>query len=139
MQLAEDEIFEKSGQKCGNCNRNTLLPHEYVWTCISCGYDLIKRKRELSKMQRRKINLIIRIKHAEHKIFCNCIEVYKTYEGYDFGEIYELLSKLKNKKLKINNILIEKIKDMIQNYGFEQNFIPERQLVFLKLYMFLLE
>ena len=35
-----------------------------------------------------------------------CVDVYKIYEGDDFDEIYKVLSKLKNKKIKINNILI---------------------------------
>ena len=50
-----------------------------------------------------------------------CVDVYEIYEGYEFDEIYEILSTLKNKKLKINNILIEKYKDMLRNPNFEQN------------------
>ena len=44
------------------------------------------------------------------------------YDGNDYDEIYKVLSTLKNKKLKINNILIEKYKDMIKNPDFEQNY-----------------
>ena len=62
------------------------------------------------------------MKYAEVKIFCICIDVYKIYEGDDFDEIYKILSILKIKKLKINNILIEKYKDMIKNPDFEQNY-----------------
>ena len=80
-----------------------------------------KRKHELSKIQRKKINFINRLKYAEQKIFCICIDVYKTYEGNEYDEIYIVLSTLKNKKLKINNILIENYKDMIINHDFEQN------------------
>ena len=54
MQLSEDQIIEKYGKNCQHCNRNTLLPYEYEWTCFSCGYNLIKRKHELSKNQREK-------------------------------------------------------------------------------------
>ena len=43
------------------------------------------------------------------------------YEGDDYDKIYEVLSKLKNRKLKINNTLIEKYKDMLENPNFEQN------------------
>ena len=39
-----------------------------------------------------------------------------------FGKIYKVLLTLKNKKLKINNILIEKYRDMIQNPDFEQDY-----------------
>ena len=36
--------------------------------------------------------------------------------------IYEVLSTIKNKNLKINNMLIEKSRDMIQNLDFEQDY-----------------
>ena len=57
----------------------------------------------------------------QNKIFCICIEVYNLYEGKDYDKIYEVLSTLRNKKVKINNILIEKNKDMLENPDFEQN------------------
>ena len=98
MELTEDEIIQKYGKHCGHCNRNTLLPYEYEFTCLSCGYNVNKRKHELSKIQRKEINFNNRLKYAEVKIFCICIEVYKIYEGDDFDEIYKILSTLKNKK-----------------------------------------
>ena len=61
------------------------------------------------------------MKYAEVKIFSICVDLYKIYEGDDYDKIYEVLSTLKNKKLKINNILIEKYKDMLENPNFEQN------------------
>ena len=69
MNLSEDQIIVKYGKKCGKCNRNTLLPCEYEWTCFSCGYNVIKPKHELSKIQRKKVNFINRIKYAEQKFF----------------------------------------------------------------------
>ena len=81
-----------------------------------------KRKHELSKIQRKKINFINRLKYAEQKIFCICIDLYKIYDGNKYCEIYKVLSTLKNKKLKINNILIEIYKDMLLNSNFEQNY-----------------
>ena len=124
MKLSEDEIIQKYAKNCGHCNRNTLLPYEYEFTCFSCGYNVIKRKHELSKIQRKKINFINRLKYAEQKIFCIRVDVYKIYEGNDFDEIYKVLSILKNKKLKINNILIEKYTDMLKNLDFEQDYWP---------------
>ena len=121
MELTEDEIIQKYAKNCGNCNRNTLLPYEYEWSCFSCNNVVYKRKNELSKIQRKKINFINRLKYAEVKIFSICVDLYKIYEGNDFDEIYKVLSTLKNKKLKINNILIEKYKDMLENPNFEQN------------------
>ena len=122
MKLTEDEIIQKSGKNCGHCNRNTLLPYEYEFTCFSCGFNINKRKHELSKIQRKKINFINRLKYAEAKIFSICVDVYKIYEGDDYHEIFKVLSTLKNKKLKINNTLIEIYKDMIKNPDFEQNY-----------------
>ena len=43
------------------------------------------------------------------------------YDGIDYDEIYKVLSTLKNKKLKINNTLIEKYKDLLKYSDFEQN------------------
>ena len=122
MELTEDEIIQKYAKNCRHCNRNTLLPYEYEFTCFSCGFNVYKRKHELSKIQRKKINFINRLKYAEVKIFSICVDVYKIYEGDDYDEIYKVLSTLKNKKLKINNTLIEIYKDMIKNLDFEQNY-----------------
>ena len=119
--LLEDEIIEKYAKQCLHCSRNTLLPYEYEWTCFSCNYVVSKRKHELSKLQRKKLNFINRLKYAEYKIFSICVDVYKIYEGDDFNEIYKVLSTLKNKKLKLNNILIEIYEDMLRNPNFEQN------------------
>ena len=121
MDLTEDEIIQKYAKICGHCNRNTLLPYEYEWSCFLCNYVVSKRKNELSKIQRKKINFINRLKYAEQKIFCICIDLYKIYEGNNFDEIYKVLSILKNKKIKINNKLIEIYKDLLKNPDFEQN------------------
>ena len=107
MNLSEDEIIQKYGKLCGHCNRNMLLSYEYEWSCFSCNYVVSKRKNELSKIQRKKINFINRLKYAEQKIFCICIDVYRIYEGNNYDEIYKILSTLKNKKLKINNKSID--------------------------------
>ena len=82
---------------------------------------MAKRKHELSKIQRKKINFINRLKYAEQKIFCVSIDIYKIYEGDNYDEIYKVLSTLENKKLGINNTLTELYKDMLKNLNFEQN------------------
>ena len=66
-------------------------------------------------------NFIIRLKYAEHKIFCVCVDVYKIYEADDYDKISEVLATMK-KKLKINNMSIEKYKDMIEYPDFEQDY-----------------
>ena len=53
-----------------------------------------------------KINFINRLKYAEQEFFSICINAYIFYEGDDFEKIYEVLSSFKNKKSKINDILI---------------------------------
>ena len=121
MELTENEIIQKYGKRCGHCNRKSLLPNEYEFTCIVCGFNVNKRKHELSKIQRKEINFINRLKYAEVKIFSKCVDVDKIYEGDDYDEIYKFLSTLKNKKLKINNTSIEIYKDMLKNPNFEQN------------------
>ena len=99
-----------------------LLPYEYEFSCISCGYIVIKWKNELNKIQRRKTNFINRLKYAEHKIFCICIDVYTIYEVDHFDRIFEVLSTLKYKNLKTNKILNENYKDMNDNPDFEQDY-----------------
>ena len=121
MELSEDEIIQKYAKNCKHCNRNTLLPYEYEWSCFSCNYVVSKRKQELSKIQRKKINFINRLKYAEVKIFSICVDLYKIYQGDNYDKIYEVLSTLKNKKLKINIKLIEIYKDLLKNPNFEQN------------------
>ena len=121
MEVTEDEIIQKYGKRCEHCNRNTLIPYEYNFTCVPCRYNVNKRKHEISKIQRKKINFKNRLKYAEQKIFCIYVDVYKNYESNDYDEIFEALSTLKNKILKINNILIDKYRDMLENPNFEQN------------------
>ena len=75
MNLSEDEFIQKYGKNCGHCNGDTLLPYDYEYTCFSCGYNVNKRKNELSKIQRKKINFINRLKYAEVKIFSICVDV----------------------------------------------------------------
>ena len=65
------------------------------------------------KYKEKKVNFINRLKYAEHRIFCSSIDVYKIHEGGDFDKIYDVLSTLKNIKLKLNNI-IEKYKDVVR-------------------------
>ena len=47
--------------------------------------------------------------------------LYKIAQGDDYDKIFKVLSTLKNKKLEMNNTLIEIYKDMLENPKFEQN------------------
>ena len=91
-----------------------------------------KRKHELSKIQREKIIFISRLKYAEVKIISICLDVNKIYEGDDYDKKFEVLSTLKNKKLKINNTLFNIYKIMIENPFFEQNHWFKTGKVFTK-------
>ena len=54
MGLTEEETIQKHAKQCEHCSRNKISPYEYEFTCFSCAYNLIKRKLELSKKQRKK-------------------------------------------------------------------------------------
>ena len=81
MDLTEEEIIQKYAKHCSHCERDTLLPYEYEYMCISFGYNVIKGKHELFKIQRKKIHFINQLRYAEHRIFCFCIKVHQIYEG----------------------------------------------------------
>ena len=69
MELSGDEIFKNYGKHCVHCNRKTILPYEYELNCVSCGYNVIKQKNELSKLQRKRINFSHRLKMQNTKFF----------------------------------------------------------------------
>ena len=74
------------------------------------------------KFNEKKINFINRLKYAEQKIFCICVDVYKICEGDDYDKIFEVLSTIKKKNIKMNNISIEKYRYMSENPDFEQDY-----------------
>ena len=108
MELTGDEIIQRHARNCLHCMRKKLLPYEYEWTFTSCAYNVVIRKTELSKNSRNKTKIINRLDYAEHKILGICVKVNKIYEDNEYDEIYEALSKVKNKKIGTNNILTEK-------------------------------
>ena len=112
---------------------NEIHTYEYEFNCFSCGYNLIERNHELTKIQRRKINFINRLKYAKQKVFCICLDVYNIYEGNESNKINEVLSTLKNKKLKINNVLIKKYKDMLKVVVSNKIIGQKQQQVYIKL------
>ena len=58
MELSEDQKIEKYGKHCGHCNRNTFLPKEHQFVCISCGFNLIKENMNLLKFNNKKLILL---------------------------------------------------------------------------------
>ena len=64
-----------------------------------------------------KKNFINRLIYSEERIICICIDVYGIFECEDLNKIFEVLSRLKNKK--VNTEEFEN--DIIMVEGFEQN------------------
>ena len=67
MELSEDQIIEKYSKKWGHCNQNLFLPYECEQSCSLCNYNAIKRKNELSRKSRKKINFTNRLNYGEQK------------------------------------------------------------------------
>ena len=69
MEVTEHQIIENCGKKVDiviekcyyHLNMNLVVFHVDIFN---------KTKKELSKIQRKRINFINRLKYAEHKIFC---------------------------------------------------------------------
>ena len=57
MNLSEDQINEKFAKQCGHCNRKTLLPCEYEFICVSCGFNLLKENMNSLKFNEKKYTL----------------------------------------------------------------------------------
>ena len=53
MELTQDDTSQKNDKQCTRCLRNPL-PYEIDWSCISCNYNILKRKNEPSKFSRKK-------------------------------------------------------------------------------------
>ena len=64
----------KSFKNMENTANTRFPPFEYEWVCISCGCNVRKRKRELSKKLTKKVFLQNKI-YVQHKIFRICRDV----------------------------------------------------------------
>ena len=99
-----------------SCNRNTILPYAYEWTCLICKMNIIKLKHELTLSQRKKLTFASRIKYAEQKIISIATDIIQIYDGYEYKKMLEVLSQIKNKKLNIKKDLIKYYNEMDPNY-----------------------
>ena len=54
------------------------------------------------------------------KMICFCIDIYKIYDGDDIHKLFECLSRITNKKLNIKKEVVEKYKNMDED--FEENY-----------------
>ena len=78
MNITEDLNNQKHDKLRSCCRRVTLLPIEYEFTCIACGYNVIEQKNQLSKDSLENLNIINKTNYAEHKIFCFFL-IYKKF------------------------------------------------------------
>ena len=79
------------------CTRNMLLPYEYKWSCVLCGYNVIRPKHDFRKIFKEKTNFINRLKYAKLKIFCICLDEYRLFEGDIKDKLSEGVSELQKK------------------------------------------
>ena len=56
MELTEGQIIEKYANRCMQSLRITFLPYQHELKGIACGYNVVKRKNELSRVQRKELN-----------------------------------------------------------------------------------
>ena len=62
--MTKDQNIEKYVTQCMQYARKTSLPKEYDWRCVACGYNVIKRKSQLTKIQQKEISFANRLKYA---------------------------------------------------------------------------
>ena len=122
MGLFEDEFIQIFAKQCMHCLQKTLLPYKYDFICIAFGYNIITQKIELTDIQRKKINFVKRLKHADRKKFMYLPRFIWKKADRIFDEIFKNLSQLKNKKFKKLKISLKKYKNMSERADFEQTF-----------------
>ena len=79
--LQKMKLIKKMEKNCMHCTRNSFSPYEHEWTCLSWGYNVIKREKLTLKNPTKKLNFINRLKFSQHNIICICIDVYDVYEN----------------------------------------------------------
>ena len=58
MQLTDEETIKNMENIAHRCNKNTMLPYEYEYTCYFCNHSIIKLKSNYLISQRKnKISL----------------------------------------------------------------------------------
>ena len=69
MELTEHQINQKYAKQCMHCTWDTLSANEYEWICVANVYNVVTRKSDISKIQRKKINFINRLKYVEKRLY----------------------------------------------------------------------
>ena len=86
MELTEHELFMKNMLNVVDIAIEILFYLTNMNLLVCCVATMLL-KHELSKSSKKEINFIIRIKNAEFKKFCLCVDVYKIYESDDYDKI----------------------------------------------------
>ena len=122
MNLSDDQRIEKKLEKKVDIAIERLYFHTNMNLLVFRG-DSTQLKENVNSLNYNERKIIILIdKNMQNRNFFICVDVYKDFEGYDYDKLYEVLSTLKKGKLKINDILIEKYKDMLKKPDFEQKY-----------------
>ena len=69
------------------------------------------------------MNFVNRLKHAQHKTFCNCIHISNFFEGDDLENMVVCLTSVKNRKLYIKNVLIGKKQKLLKKFWLRTSFL----------------
>ena len=69
MELTEDQTIEDYAKQGGHWQRNSLLPYEYEFTCISFNYNAKKNENMSSLKIKEKNNFYNYIKIGQRKNF----------------------------------------------------------------------
>ena len=83
-----------------HCRSHTLSTYDYEFTCIPCGHNVSKRKNELTR-NHINLNFINPLIYAQHKMFCSCKELYKSYEVNDIEKLTVCLKRQNSRELNI--------------------------------------
>ena len=112
MEINEGEVIESK-------LKNACISYEKTFCLIKMNYCLhiIKKSREITELQRKKIGFINRLKYAQHKILCIYIDLYKLYEVNDFIQFFDVLSRIRDRKLRIKIEVTEKNKNIDEKFG----------------------
>ena len=106
---------------CMRCGRNFLIEYEYEFTCFVCGFNIIKPKSQLSKLQiKKRINFNGRLKYANNKIISISMEIETLMrdddEKEDLDRLATYLTLIKRKKLYVNETILRKFYEMSDDF-----------------------
>ena len=104
--LTEDEIIMKYAIMCPSCNRRFLMEYPYDYFLHFFNTKVIKQKRELTKIQTKKPDLVVSLRMQNFKKkSVICMDVMQIYRESNLILIAAILLLLKKSKLNFNDII----------------------------------